>query len=85
MVIIEKDSLINKSILNILKSTGASMAAKTPPTAGLEIGDKVQVDLYCICIATRFGKGCVYLETIKPKDVVNKYPDLLSFGLIEKL
>ena len=53
--------------------------------AELRIGDRVQVDLYGVCVVNRFGKGCVYLKTNKNKEVVFKYPESLAIGSIKKL
>ena len=68
-----------------MEEKGASMAAETPPVAELRIGDRVQVDLYGVCVVNRFGKGCVYLKTNRNKEVVFKYPESLAIGSIKKL
>jgi hypothetical protein len=84
-VLIKKTPSTNTSTTRKFEEKGASMAAETPPVAELRIGDKVQVDLYGICVVNRFGKGCVYLKTKQKREVVFKYPHSLAIGSIKKL
>lgn len=83
--LIKKDSSINQPVQKRQESSGASIAAETPSVAELDIGDKVQVDGYGLCIVSKFGKGSVYLKTDKKKEVVYKYPYSLSIGSIKKV
>lgn len=85
VVLIKKTPSTNTSTTRKMEEKGASMAAETPPVAELKIGDKVQVDLYGVCVVNRFGKGCVYLKTNKKKEVMYKYPDSLVIGSIKKV
>ena len=85
VVLIKKSPSTNTSITRKMEEKGASMAAETPPVAELRIGDKVQVDLYGVCVVNRFGKGCVYLKTKQKREVVFKYPHSLAIGSIKKL
>ncbi len=85
VAVIRKEPSIKKTISKNTKTTNSSSVAENPPTTGLSIGDRVQVDLYGICIVTRFGKGRVYLKTNKRREVVFKYPESLALGSIKKV
>ncbi|MPM62782.1 hypothetical protein SDC9_109660 [bioreactor metagenome] len=85
VVLTKKTPSTNTSTTRKMEKIGASLAAETPLVAELRIGDRVEVDLYGVCVVNRFGKGCVYLKTNRNKEVVFKYPESLAIGSIKKL
>jgi hypothetical protein len=64
---------------------GALIVTEAQAYPSLQIGDTVQVDLYGVCVVTRFGKGSVYLKTSKKKEVMYKYPESIKIGSIKKI